>query len=193
MCGEKKTWLMTCCFLTDSVEGNGASLLFYKVMFKTAAVERSYETSYTPKCSCVDLHMVARGSPVPLSWNTCWCISVPQRILLKSIISASFKAWLKHSPLEAAAASKHTYILQVDRKRPLSGTQVMLTVGVTSFMTENMQLVWSICLWLHFNKKKTHVQPAGRTDEYSQLRDCWACPKQPESETIHMLHFYWSS
>lgn len=39
---------MTCCFLTDSVTGNGAGLLFYNVMFKTAAVERSYGTSSAP-------------------------------------------------------------------------------------------------------------------------------------------------
>lgn len=104
---------------------------------------------------------------------------VPQRLLLKSLTTAlSWRLQQLH----------HTYILQVGRKGPLSGAEEMLRVAVPSWW----QLGSSICLW-----KRSRFIFIGRTqvfmaltEEHSQLCDCWDCPEKPESESVHMLHFY---
>lgn len=104
---QERSWMTDSCLLMLINAAPPKSLTLWD--------SKKHQTCPSPP---VWIYMVAKCSLTPLYRNTCSCFSVLQRMLLRSIISQNFKACQKHSPLEHAAASKCTYIFQMDRKRP---------------------------------------------------------------------------
>lgn len=105
---QERSWMNDSCLLMLINAAPAKSLTLWDS-------KKKHQTCPSPP---VWIYMVAKCSLTPLYRNTCSCFSVLQRMLLRSIISENFKACQKHSPLEHAAASKCTYIFQMDRKRP---------------------------------------------------------------------------
>lgn len=168
-----------CYFGGVANSGRGNDCCFIKWCLKLLLLREASNIKHAP----VRFTHVAEGSLEALSWNTCSYIPCATEIAFKEPDNSTLIWRLQQL--------HHTYILQVGRKRPLSGAEEMLRVGVPSWW----QLGSSICPWKRSRFifiRRTQVFMA-LTEEHSQLCDCWDCPEKPESESVHMLHFYWSS
>lgn len=157
--------------------GRGNDCCFIKWCLKLLLLREATRHQTSNMFHCGFTH-VAKGSLEALSWNTCSYIPCATEVDNSTLL------WRLQQLL-------HTYILQVGRKRPLSGAEEMLRVDVPSWW----QLGSSISPWKRsrfiFIRRTQVFMPL--TEKHSQLCDCWDCPEKPESESVHMLHFYWSS